>query len=49
MREAPKTLSNEEIDRRVAKFFTIKKTRERRHPQRAVGVTNPPPEVIVVE
>lgn len=32
MREAPEPLINEEIDRRVSKFFTIKKSKEKRHP-----------------
>jgi hypothetical protein len=31
MREASKPLINEEIDQRVSKFFTIKKSKEKRH------------------
>jgi hypothetical protein len=32
VREALEKLSNEEIDRCVAKFFTLKKKKEKRHP-----------------
>jgi hypothetical protein len=45
MREAPKPLINEEIDQRVLKFFTIKKSKEKRHAQRAFSLLNPPPEL----
>lgn len=49
-REAPEPLSNEEIDRRVAKLFTLKKEaqKEKRHPQQAYGVMNPPPQVTLL-
>ena len=45
VREAPEPLNNEEIDHRVSKFFTLKNTKENRHPQRAFGLMFPPPEV----
>ena len=47
VREAPEPLNNEEINRQVSRFFTIKKSQEKRHPQLAFGLMFPPPEVIV--
>ena len=48
MREALEPLNNEEIDRRVSKFFTLKKMKESRHPQRVFGLMFPPLEELVL-
>jgi len=45
VREAPEVIDNDEIDRQVSKFFTIKKTTKKSHPQRAFGLMKLPLEV----
>jgi len=45
VREASEPLNNEEIDRQVLKFFTLKKTKENKHPQQAFCLMFLPPEV----